>query len=483
MTSIIECKRGMTFEECELTILRSAVDNAEKLYSKQIIANPEINKIIEIVEKFLKTEQLICYGGTAINNILPTKDQFYDKELELPDYDFYSKTPIDDAKRLADIYFSKGFIDVEAKAGVHHGTYKVFVNFMPVADITYLSEPLYNAIKKDSVKINGILYAPPDFLRMSMYLELSRPRGDVSRWEKVLKRLILLNKHSPLPKPNCKKIKIQRMLSTNNIDAKEVFNIVRMEVVKNEGVFFGGYANILYSRYLPSKKKPKIKQIPDFDVLSEDPLNLSRQIQKKLEAKGMNNVRLYKHEGIGEIIAPHYELAIEKETVIFIYEPLACHSYNILNEDGHDIRIATIDTMLSFYLAFVYADRTYYDKNRILCMATYLFEVQQHNRLKQESILKRFSMNCYGKQQTINNFREEKAVKYIQLKNKRGTPEYDEWFLKYNPGHVVKVNKSKRVKLPTALKVLKSNKKLTVKKSRRKNRSYKPRNNAKTKRK
>ena len=125
------------------------------------------------------------------------KRSVYDKELELPDYDFYSTTPVEDAKVL-DIYYSKGFTDVEAKAGVHHGTYKVFVNFMPVADITYLSEPLYDAIKKDAIKVKGILYAPPNFLRMSMYLELSRPRGDVSRWEKVLKRLLLLNRNYPL---------------------------------------------------------------------------------------------------------------------------------------------------------------------------------------------------------------------------------------------------------------------------------------------
>jgi hypothetical protein len=32
---------------------------------------------------------------------------------------------------------------------------------------------------------------------MSMYLELSRPHGDVSRWEKVYSRLELLNKAHP----------------------------------------------------------------------------------------------------------------------------------------------------------------------------------------------------------------------------------------------------------------------------------------------
>ena len=43
-----------------------------------------------------------------------------------------------------------------------------------------------------NAKINGIQYAPPNFLRMNMFIELSRPAGDVSRWEKVLKRMILL---------------------------------------------------------------------------------------------------------------------------------------------------------------------------------------------------------------------------------------------------------------------------------------------------
>jgi len=423
----------MTFEDCELTILRSAVDKAEKLYSKQTIENPEIKKIIAIVESFLKTKQLICYGGTAINNILPREDQFYDKELELPDYDFYSTNPVNDAKELADIYFEKGFTDVEAKAGVHHGTYKVFVNFMPVADITYLSEPLYDAIKKDAIKVKGILYAPPNFLRMSMYLELSRPRGDVSRWEKVLKRLILLNRNYPLKGKDCNKTSIQRKLDTTKIDASKVFDIIRDTVIAKHGVFFGGYAGTLYSSYLPKNLRKKFNKIPDFDVLSEDPFKLSEDIRKNLEREGLKKIRIYKHEGIGEIIAPHYEVAVDKETVIFIYEPLACHSYNIIDENGNEVRVATIDTMLSFYLAFLYSDRTYYDKNRILCMAQYLFDVQQHNRLRQQGILKRFSMNCYGQQKTINKLREEKAEKYRQLKKKRNTPEYEEWFLKYNP--------------------------------------------------
>ena len=67
---------------------------------------------------------------------------------------------------------------------------------------------------------------------------------------------------------------------------------------------------------------------------------------------------------------------------------------------GRNIKVATIDTILSFYLAFYYSNRPYYDKNRLLCMAQYLFNVQASNRLEQKGLLKRFSINCYGKQET-----------------------------------------------------------------------------------
>ena len=40
---------------------------------------------------------------------LPLEDQFYDKSIEIPDYDFYSPDAVNDAKELADIYHKAGF--------------------------------------------------------------------------------------------------------------------------------------------------------------------------------------------------------------------------------------------------------------------------------------------------------------------------------------------------------------------------------------
>jgi hypothetical protein len=188
----IKVCKGLSFEDCELTILRQAVDKIEKLTGKSTLKSPTVQNIIKIVEDFIRTKKLICYGGTAINNILPEEDQFYNKDVELPDYDFFSHNAMEDAKQLADIYFKAGFDEVEAKAGMHYGTYKVFVNFIPVADITYLDKTIFNELNKDAIKVNGIRYCPPNYLRMSMYLELSRPKGDVSRWEKVLKAINII---------------------------------------------------------------------------------------------------------------------------------------------------------------------------------------------------------------------------------------------------------------------------------------------------
>jgi hypothetical protein len=193
----------VSYDEKELEILREAVDIVEKKKGEAITHDPKVKKIISIVEDFIADKKLVCYGGTAINNILPEDAQFYNKDLELPDYDFYSDNALDHAKELADIYYKAGYEDVEAKSGVHHGTYKVFVNFTGIADITQMEPALFNAISRDAIVKSGIRYAPPDFLRMAMYLELSRPDGDVSRWEKVQKRLTLLNNHYPLKGYDC----------------------------------------------------------------------------------------------------------------------------------------------------------------------------------------------------------------------------------------------------------------------------------------
>ena len=433
------CK-DLTFNDCELAILRMAVDKAEEKMAKRIVNSDDIKHIIHIVENFIKIKKLICYGGTAINNILPEEDQFYNKELEVPDYDFFSVNALEDARELADLYYKEGFTDVEAKSGQHHGTYKVYVNYIPVADITYLPKEIYSALKQDAIQVGGIFYTPPNYLRMSMYLELSRPAGDISRWEKVMKRLTLLNKHYPITDINCSQIEFQRDMSVPDFEEK-IYDNIRNTFVNQGVVFFGGYALSLYSQYMPKNYRHKVEKLPDFDVLSNDPETTAQIVKERLKDIGIQNVKIEKREPIGEVIPLHYEITIGKDSVAFIYKPIACHSYNNIKIAGQKVKIATIDTMLSFYLAFLYANKPYYNSylERILCMSKFLFEVQQKNRLAQKGLLRRFSVTCYGHQESVEEIRAHKAEKNRELKKSENKKEFEEWFLNYKPDE----NKSK----------------------------------------
>jgi len=453
------CK-DLSFSDCELAILRMAVDKAEEKMGRRVVNSDDVQKIIDIVEEFIKRKKLICYGGTAINNILPEEDKFYNKEVEVPDYDFFSQNALHDAKELADIYYSKGFIDVEAKSGQHYGTYKVFVNYMAVADITYLPKPIYIAIKDDAMSVGGIMYAPPNFLRMSMYLELSRPAGDISRWEKVLKRLALLNKNYPITDINCNDIDFQREMDDRGNEDK-IYETVKNTLINQGVVFFGGFANVLYSQYMPVNLRKKIENIADFDVLSNDPEQTAEVIKERLGDNGIKNVKIIKQSQIGEIVPEHYEVKIGKDTILFIYKPIGCHSYNVLMMKGKKVKVATIHTMLSFYLAFLYANKPYYNQfiDRILCMSKFLFDVQQKNRLAQKGLLKRFSITCYGHQESVEEMKAEKAAKYKELTKNKNKKEFEEWFLNYRPDDIKtkkEETKSKTIKKKRQRKTSKS---------------------------
>lgn len=466
------CDPAMKFEECELAILRNAIDEAEQKNAEKMVNGPEIKKIMEIVEDFLIRKKVVCYGGTAINNILPREAQFYDRAVDIPDYDFFSLNALADAKELADIYFAAGYEDVEAKSGVHKGTYKVYVNFIPVADITFMEKTIFKEIYRESVVVGGIHYCPPNWLRMGMYLELSRPMGDITRWEKVLTRLTLLNRHFPL-KTNldCVRRDFQRGVENySEEDAEHIYNIIHDTFINQDVVFFGGFAMSLYSDYMSPGHKSAVKKVADFDVLSEDPKRVADIVVEQLKLGGFKAAAVKEHPEAGEFLPKHYEIRVGVETFAFIYEPKECVNYNKINVNRQTLKIATIDTILRYYLVFLYTGRAYYDKERLICMAHFLFLVQQRNRLAQRGILRRFTMDCIGKQQTLEDIRAEKAAQFKRLRGKKSDPEYERWFLKYAPGLEHKGKKEDKEKKESVVATASTTPKDAAKRKRRKTR-------------
>ena len=72
---------------------------------------------------------------------------------------------------------------------------------------------------------------------MTSYKYIGKFFGDVSRWDKVFKRLNLLNSSYPLSNINCSQVQILRQLQ--NQERETIQNSIRDSVIKESAVFFG----------------------------------------------------------------------------------------------------------------------------------------------------------------------------------------------------------------------------------------------------
>ncbi|NDB70656.1 MAG: hypothetical protein EB015_22145, partial [Methylocystaceae bacterium] len=128
-------------------------------------------------------------------------------------------------------------------------------------------------------------------------------------------------------------------------ESKEVrlFRAVRNAFIDQDLVFFGGYAISQYARYLPRPEKALFAQIPHFDVLAMDPEASAGKLKERLEDNDFKGIAVTKHSGIGEIVPEHYEIAVgngkNPDPIAFIYKPVACHSYNVIQVGKKHVRV------------------------------------------------------------------------------------------------------------------------------------------------
>lgn len=405
--------------------IEKAAEIAEERNERREARNPEVRKSIGIVYKFLQHEDLICYGGTAINNLLPKQDQFYDYSQTIPDYDMFSQTPQIHALMLADDLLEAGVVNVEVRPGVHLGTFKVFANYTGVADITHMDEDIFERLWKDSIEKDKVHYAPPNFLRMAMYLELSRPRGDVSRWTKVYKRLQLLNEAYPLQCP-------KKDGSAKHLDDPSALEDFLMD---QPVVLLGLHASQIHER------DARVWDLPiDLLVRPEDTKTILKELREVVFAK---EITVDEHTTPGEFLPPHIDVKHGKQLLARVFQTSACHSYHATS-DG--MKVASIPTILQFFLGFLYSDKKTaeeLDENRILCVAQRLVDLMNGDRRK-----RRFAflapLDCMGDQPTLAEARLEKAKLYDDITKDKGreSPEFLKYFFTYAPTQLTKTQRN-----------------------------------------
>jgi len=348
----------------------AAIESAD--YQERFAAEDvEARKIVDIMEHYLRVKGRVVYGGAAINAHLSSENKFYDPSLYLPDYDFLTPDPLQDCADLIVAFQQEGFDEVEAKFGIHEGTYKVFVNFRAAADITYTPPEIYGRINNDSVIIDGIHYAGVDYLRMNIYVELSRPAGNVARWEKVYERLLLLNSEHPLRVGRCSKPGKLGKLDRNHTR------------IINTGIDYGA---IFLSE------------------MTDNPILMMSDKANQLVSE-LSYLTPTKIPELGELLPSRTELRDKQDELIaVVFDTVACHSYTTMS-DPKDFRKGSLDLLIHMYYAMYFAEVIDYKEGRLLCHIHALIE--EENAQRTNAVEKGlpahdvFPLECIGHQPTM----------------------------------------------------------------------------------
>jgi hypothetical protein len=182
----------------------------EDLAEKRSVFYGDVDRALEIVKKFIISRQRILYGGMAIDLSLKEAGHsgIYAADAT-PDYDFMSPDYFNESNELAAILAKEGFENVSAIHAIHLTSRRVRVNYIPVADITYIPQNLYDQIPTLDITstiegMQGSRVVHPHFQYMDMFRALNtpyeKPPGEVilQRTKKDIKRYRMLAQYYPI---------------------------------------------------------------------------------------------------------------------------------------------------------------------------------------------------------------------------------------------------------------------------------------------
>ena len=379
-------------KEALVALAKAAAAESADYQERFAATDTEARKIVDIMERFLRVKARVVYGGAAINAHLSPANKFYDPNLYLPDYDFMTPDPLQDCADLIVAFQEEGFEDVEAKFGIHEGTYKIFVNYRAAADVTYMPSEIYSRVIRDADIIEGIHYASVDFLRMNIYVELSRPAGNVSRWEKVYERLLLLNEEYPMKTGRCTSDPLTALGSTVGSATRRALHDRIVELgIEHSVIFLSG------AQYLVEGSANET----DIVLLMSD-----KQAAVVAALKSALSLTSTKFEALGELLPERTELRFKKILVAVVFETVACHSYTTLQEPA-GYRLGSIDLLIQMYYAMYFAEIMDYISIRLLCVIHALIDTEQSRRIAAAASGGKipahdvFPLECVGHQPTM----------------------------------------------------------------------------------
>jgi hypothetical protein len=299
---------------------------------------------------------------------------------------------------------------------MHLGTFKVFANYTAVADITSMNRSIFSRLWKESIVKDSIHYCPPNYLRMNVYLELSRPMGFVERWKKVYARLQLLNAEYPVVCPTSYD-SVNEEVMTSQIRYKVEHILLREKIV-----LLGFNASMLQEGNHEWK-------LP-LDVLVE-PEKAERVSSELLAVFGKGQIKAREFEQYGDLLPAHTDIVEGRKLLVRVYETMECHSYHELKSG---LRIASIPTLLNFFFAMLYADEEFAEhtsRQRLVCTADKLIKIANDAGKRRFRLLT--PITCIGEQHDLLDMKREKAELYEKLSKNKQSSAFLKYFFSYTP--------------------------------------------------
>ena len=399
--------------------IKHAALEAQKKMDYESAHDPQVIKSIEVVENFLRKRHRLCYGGQAINAHLPKAYQFYDPEYSVPDYDFFTPSQKSDLLLLVKDLRAAGFVEIYVREGMHEGTFKIYVDYVPVADMTAIDPSLYRILSRREYRMNGISYLDANTLRMMMYLELSRPAGEVSRWGKVYERLVLFNEFAARPPCRIKPM-TEHSLSPEQVSFTLSF------MVEHQRIFAGADLISFYdhtfrtrtkrSKWVLTTKRPLLFYSP---TPQEDAEHLIKGFQQLEDETGRRQkMRIVSYDSKGVEVLPSMKIIVRgKQPLVFIIRQMACHSYVAFSLDrDRSLPIASMDTLITLYFSLGLIRSAYFDMGSMECAANHVVQlsIQARDRAGPFPFI---SITCQGHQQSVTSLIRKRIQRLTTSKN------------------------------------------------------------------
>ena len=282
----------------------------------------------DVVRDFIKEKGLKLYGGQALHEHLAKKGKPIYEDYEFPDYDVFSPDAWNQSKELCDRFYELGFYFVETKASVvndnKHQTYKVSVDLIYVLDLTQVgcttdalksnncdecgmtldnkcfsffnNIPALDILSKDKKEYldtynyksgkskypKKMFVCSPDWLKISMYLEMTQPLQDPKRLEKVFKRLRMFENEFKYLKCDKKETPKSKPDFNPNDDEEiaELFSYIKSFIQQHKLLNYGTSA---YNFYIKGHNFPQLEET-NFEVYTDrEPKKYFEPLLKKLQ--------------------------------------------------------------------------------------------------------------------------------------------------------------------------------------------------------